>query len=205
MENKNNNKGVIALLVVIIVILAVLCVLFATGTISLNTSTTNNNEQTTGNNGNTDNTETSTNDSNNLNWTQYILEQHIIDAKAFTVEKTSTVTLDDLKEALPKFENTKLIKSYYNSRGSLIDGVTMNISYSTSEEADAQKYQLTISANNNYCEIYSVKELDDTLLNILDNAKTSEKNTELKNQGVEIEYFYELDGCDSSVLDKYVK
>ena len=57
MENKNNNKGVIALLIVIIVILAVLCVLFATETISLNTKTTNNNEQTTGNNSNTDNQE----------------------------------------------------------------------------------------------------------------------------------------------------
>ena len=39
MDNKNNNKGVIALLIVIIIILAVLCVLFATGTIVLKTKT----------------------------------------------------------------------------------------------------------------------------------------------------------------------
>jgi len=41
-ENQNNNKGVIALLIVIIVILATLCVLFATGTISFNSNNINN-------------------------------------------------------------------------------------------------------------------------------------------------------------------
>lgn len=54
MENQNNNKGVIVLLVVIIVILAVLCVLFATGTINLKSSTTNNNQQTSENNSQND-------------------------------------------------------------------------------------------------------------------------------------------------------
>ena len=44
MEKQNNNKGVIALLIVIIVILATLCVLFATGTISFNSNNINNNE-----------------------------------------------------------------------------------------------------------------------------------------------------------------
>ena len=41
---KENNKGVIVLLIVIIVMLVALCVLFATGTISLNVNSTNNNE-----------------------------------------------------------------------------------------------------------------------------------------------------------------
>ncbi len=58
MEKQNNNKGVIALLVVIIVILAVLCVLFATGTISLKSNTTGNNQQT------SENTQTNTEDNN---------------------------------------------------------------------------------------------------------------------------------------------
>lgn len=61
MENQNNNKGIIALLVVIIVILAVFCVLFATGTISLKSSTTNNNQQT------NENTQTNTIDNNTTN------------------------------------------------------------------------------------------------------------------------------------------
>ena len=45
MENQNNNKGVIALLVVIIVILAVLCVLFATRTITLKSNSVDNENQ----------------------------------------------------------------------------------------------------------------------------------------------------------------
>lgn len=43
MENQNNNKGVIILLIGIIIILVTLCVLFATGTITLNTNRVNDN------------------------------------------------------------------------------------------------------------------------------------------------------------------
>lgn len=42
---KNNNKGVVALLIVIIAILVALCILFATDTISFNSNTTNDNKQ----------------------------------------------------------------------------------------------------------------------------------------------------------------
>lgn len=48
-QEKNNNKGVIALLIVIIVILLALVVLFATGTISFKSNELNNNQQTTEN------------------------------------------------------------------------------------------------------------------------------------------------------------
>ena len=44
MENQNNNKGVIALLIVIIVILSALCVLFATETISFKSNVIDNSE-----------------------------------------------------------------------------------------------------------------------------------------------------------------
>ena len=44
MDNQNNNKGIIALLIVIIVILSALCILFATGTISFNTNKVNDND-----------------------------------------------------------------------------------------------------------------------------------------------------------------
>lgn len=44
MEKQNNNKTVIALLLVIIFILATLCILFATGTISFKNNTSNNNQ-----------------------------------------------------------------------------------------------------------------------------------------------------------------
>ena len=45
MENQKNNKGVIALLIVIIVILSTLCILFATDTISFNTNKENDNDR----------------------------------------------------------------------------------------------------------------------------------------------------------------
>ena len=44
MENQNNNKGIITLLIVIIVILSTLCILFATGIISLNSNKANEND-----------------------------------------------------------------------------------------------------------------------------------------------------------------
>lgn len=57
-QEKNNNKGVIVLLVVIIVILALLCILFATGTISLKSNSVDNNQNS---NGITDNNNLITN------------------------------------------------------------------------------------------------------------------------------------------------
>lgn len=44
MENQQNNKGVIALLIVIIVLLLTLCILFATGTITFKFNDVDNNE-----------------------------------------------------------------------------------------------------------------------------------------------------------------
>lgn len=57
-QEKNNNRGVIVLLVVIIVILALLCILFATGTISLKSNSVDNNQNS---NGITDNNNLITN------------------------------------------------------------------------------------------------------------------------------------------------
>lgn len=62
MENKQNNKGIIALLILIIVTLSVVCVLFATGTISLKNkeyNITNNNSN------NESKNDTTNNNSNN--------------------------------------------------------------------------------------------------------------------------------------------
>lgn len=55
MEKQNNNKGVVALLIVIIVILATLCVLFATKTISFNSNDVDNNQINQDNNENNNN------------------------------------------------------------------------------------------------------------------------------------------------------
>ena len=63
MENSKNNKGVIALLIVIIVILSALCVLFATGTISFKSNDVDNNKT---NQNVTDNNNVETNDDENI-------------------------------------------------------------------------------------------------------------------------------------------
>lgn len=62
MENQKNNKGVIALLIVIIIILSALCILFATGTISFKSSDVDNNKD---NQNVVDNTENDVDDNEN--------------------------------------------------------------------------------------------------------------------------------------------
>ena len=202
-KKKKNNSGIlVGILIGLVIAIIVVGGLFAIGTIGFKTSKTSDNGQTSENNQtdtniNGNNNEETTNNSDNLSWTQYILTQHILEAKVSTVEKESIVTLDDLKEVLPKFENTKIIKTWYDSRGSMVDGVSLNISY----ENNDNKYIINIDANNNYCEIYG-SSLNDELKNIIESAVTSEKNDEMKSTG---KYFYELSGCDSKVLDKLIK
>ena len=79
MENKNNNKGVIALLIVIIVILAVLCVLFATGTISFTSKSVENNNQESNNIINDDNTILTENDALTILKEKYNVAREVFD------------------------------------------------------------------------------------------------------------------------------
>jgi len=68
MENQKNNKGVIALLIIIIIILSVLCILFATGTITFksnNIDNKENNENITDNNNQNQEIQNNTNEINN--------------------------------------------------------------------------------------------------------------------------------------------
>ena len=207
MEKKSNSGLLVGILIGIIIMLVIFIGLFATGTVSFKSTTTTDNKQTSENEQNSENNDdTANNDSKADNdWVEYILSQHIVDAKVFNLEKTSVVTWDDLKELLPQMKKMKIIKTYYNSRGSMIDGVNLNISYDTSEVADDYQYKINISANNNYCEIYDVSGLDDKLLNILDNVKVREKNIELNKEDAETRYYFELEGCNSSIFDNYIK
>ena len=92
MENQKNNKGVIALLIVIIVILSALCVLFATGTISFKPNDVDNNK--TNENINDDN-KVEGNDENNNN---------INDNKEETTEKYFYDVKDLEIKALPEYQ-----------------------------------------------------------------------------------------------------
>lgn len=78
MEKQNNNKGVIALLIVFIVILLALCALFATGTISFNSNKVNNND-----------TNENVNNNNQTNEDYNIEDNSIIDASKFGAFKNT--------------------------------------------------------------------------------------------------------------------
>ena len=209
MEKEKNNKGVIILLTIIIVILAVLCILFATDTISFNSNTVNNNTQSNSNINETKNTnENSSNSQNNENqtgssWVNDLLSRHILDAKITRVRskdlgdseeinKTITLTMDDVKEILSKLENNKLSKTWSEGRGGP-ERDHLIISY----ENNDKKYEFEI-----YYGDISVNKLDDEFKSILEVNKYEEKNTEYKNiQGAY--YFYDIENYTETIFDKY--
>ena len=209
MEKEKNNKGVIILLTVIIVILAVLCVLFATDTISFNSNTVNNNTQSNSNINEAKNTnENSSNSQNSENqtgssWVNYLLSRHILDAKitrirskdlgdSEEINKTITLTMDDVKEILSKLENNKLSKTWSEGRGGP-ERDHLIISY----ENNDKKYEFEI-----YYGDISVNKLDDEFKSILEVNKYEEKNTEYKNiQGAY--YFYDIENYTETIFDKY--
>ena len=209
MEKEKNNNGVIILLTVIIVILAVLCVLFATDTISFNSNTVNNNTQSNSNINEAKNTnENSSNSQNSENqtgssWVNYLLSRHILDAKitrirskdlgdSEEINKTITLTMDDVKEILSKLENNKLSKTWSEGRGGP-ERDHLIISY----ENNDKKYEFEI-----YYGDISVNKLDDEFKSILEVNKYEEKNTEYKNiQGAY--YFYDIENYTETIFDKY--
>ena len=209
MEKEKNNKGVIILLTVIIVILAVLCVLFATDTISFNSNTVNNNTQSNSNINEAKNTnENSSNSQNSENqtgssWVNYLLSRHILDAKitrirskdlgdSEEINKTITLTMDDVKEILSKLDNNKLSKTWSEGRGGP-ERDHLIISY----ENNDKKYEFEI-----YYGDISVNKLDDEFKSILEVNKYEEKNTEYKNiQGAY--YFYDIENYTETIFDKY--
>lgn len=180
-----NNKGVIVLLIVIIIILSVLCVLFATGTIILKSNNVENNNI------------------NENNWVDYLLSHHILDAKisrirskdlgdAEDVNKTETITIDEVKEVLSNFKNSKLTKTWSQGRG-WPDKDHLTIVY----ENNDKKYEFEI-----YYGTIAVDELDDEFKNILEQNKYDEKNTEYKNMEGSF-YFYSIANYNETIFDKY--
>lgn len=95
MEDQKNNKGVIALLAVIIIILVALCVLFATGTISFKSNQVNNDNNQLSEN-TTDNKDTNNQDIANGNTLKY------------TNQTTASVEVDNLEEGKGKTIDIKI-------------------------------------------------------------------------------------------------
>ena len=201
MENQKNNRGVIALLIVIIVILSALCILLATETISFKSNDVDNNDI---NENINDNNNVENNDEENeTNWVDYLLSRHILDANvsrvrskdlgdAEDVNKTETITMDEVKEILSNFKNSKLTKTWSQGRGGP-DKDHLTIAY----ENNDKKYEFEI-----YYGTIAVDELDDEFKNILEQNKYDEKNTEYKNMEGSF-YFYSIDNYNETIFDKY--
>jgi len=202
-ENQKNNKGVISLLIVIIVILSVLCVLFATGTITLKSNDVDNSGTNENINDNNQTNEDNNDEEKESNWVDYLLSRHILDAKVSRIRskdlgdaedfnKTETITMDEVKEILSNFKNSKLTKTWSQGRGGP-DKDHLTIAY----ENNDQKYEFEI-----YYGTIVVDKLDDELKNILEQNKYDEKNTEYKNMEGSF-YFYSIDNYNETIFDKY--
>ena len=115
MEKQNNNKGVIALLIVIIVILGTLCVLFATGTISFNSNKGNDNDIT--DNIDDDNGQTKDDDEENIN----------------DVDKVNSYVDTKLSDYVFEryYENSNIVELYINNKKVFFEDNGMN--YATSK------------------------------------------------------------------------
>lgn len=124
MENQKNNKGVIALLIVIIVILSALCILFATGMINFKSNNIDNNDinENTNNISNNEDNNGSNQNINDNNNAEHNDEENI---------KKQNVTIN--KDELTKFGKSdyNFIKVVYNSEYSFkldVDG-RININF----------------------------------------------------------------------------
>lgn len=205
MKNDNSKNIIIALLTVIVIILVALVVLFATDTISFNSKVNDNNNELS--NENIDNNDSSndnvTEDNEETSWVSHLLSLHLLDAKVSRVRskdlgdaedlnKTVTISKEELKTLLSKLENNKLFKTYSQGRGGP-DRDHLVVSYEYNDE----KYEFEIFYGS-----ISVDKLDDNFKNILNNNMYEERNNEYKNTEGSF-YFYAIDGYSEAIFDEY--
>ena len=139
----------------------------------------------------------------NSSWTNYLLSQHLLEAKltrerskdlgdSEDFNKTITINKDDVKELLSKLEANKLSKTWSGGMGGPVRD-QLTISY----EHNDQKYEFVIIYG---CII--VDKLDDEFKNILENNKFDEQDKEYENiQGAF--YVYKLSDYTETIFDKY--
>jgi len=132
-ENQKNNKGVIALLIVIIIILSTLCVLFATRTISFNVDKENDNN---------------VNEDNKLEQKEYNADDYIVLEDVVFNSKVST------KKVKLKNLDDNVTKDFYEQQ----DDVINSIHVSDSEVFNAE-YKLKYFINGSILSIiYTIEE-----------------------------------------------
>lgn len=137
------------------------------------------------------------------NWVNYLLSQHILEAKITRVRstdlgdseelnKTITISMDDVKEILTKLESSKLSKTWSDGRGGPVRDHLI-ITY----EKNNQNYAFEI-----YYGDISVNKLDNEFKDILENIKYEEKNTEYNNIPGAF-YIYDIENFSETIFDKY--
>ena len=116
MENQKNNRGVIALLIVIIVILSALCVLLATGTISFKSDKVNDNEV------NENVNDTNNEENNSKEWVNYLKSKNVVvKTSVWNSEKDEcefnsvSISSEDINKIIDKLSTNKITKYYYGN------------------------------------------------------------------------------------------
>lgn len=201
MERENRNLKILVIILCVLV-LALGGYFFYDKVLSDDRNVNNENENF--NNNKIDNTE-DINEEKNLSWINYLLSLHILEAKVTRVRSkdlgdsidlnnTVTLSMDNLKEALSKLENNKLLKIWSEGKGGP-DRDLLTISY----ENNDQKYELriwngTIIPDN----------LDNNFIKILNSDKYIEKNQEYQDSEGAF-YFYVIENYSETIFDKYFK
>lgn len=197
MKEKNKNI-LIGVLIVIIIILLGIITLALTGTIKLKNENNIENED---NNIIENNSETD----NEISWTDYLLTQHILDAKMTRIRskdlgdtedinKTITIDPNDLKIILSKMKDNKLIKTYSLGIGGP-ERDFLQISY----EKNDNKYEFQMINGR-----IILDKADRELVDFFDNKNYEEKNIEYKDKDGSF-YYYNINGYDENILNEYIK
>lgn len=197
MKEKNKNI-LIGVLIVIIIILLGIITLVLTGTIKLKNENNIENED---NNIIENNSETD----NEISWTDYLLTQHILDAKMTRIRskdlgdkedinKTITIDPNDLKIILSKMKDNKLIKTYSLGIGGP-ERDFLQISY----EKNDNKYEFQMINGR-----IILDKADRELVDFFDNKNYEEKNTEYKEKDGSF-YYYNINGYDENIFNEYIK
>ena len=143
------------------------------------------------------------NTSFNSNWINYLLSTHILEAKIsrlrsvdlgddYDLNKTVTISMNDLKNILTDLEDNKLIKTYSNGRGGP-DKDHLTIKYEYNEKI--YKFEIFYGS-------ISVTSLDEELKNILNDNNYEEKDLQYKDVDGSF-YFYDIDNYSDSIFDSY--
>ncbi|MGM9876113.1 MAG: hypothetical protein ACI310_02670 [Bacilli bacterium] len=197
MKEKNKNILIGVLIVIIITLLGIIT-LVLTGTIKLKNENNIENED---NNIIENNSETN----NEISWTDYLLTQHILDAKMTRIRskdlgdtedinKTITIDPNDLKIILSKMKDNKLIKTYSLGVGGP-ERDFLQISY----EKNDNKYEFQMINGR-----IILDKADRELVDFFDNKNYEEKNIEYKDKDGSF-YYYNINGYDENIFNEYIK